>query len=364
MDPLVIVLGIMLAGLVGWAWRTTRRLCSDEMFDQLPPGLTPAAGEIASTAPAPGGEYNRTIAVAFNPPKARAGLAGTVVNGDAEPRQVLATIVDLAVRGFLTLTIVEDPARRSGRDWELRAAEPRPSAPIAPAEDELLTGIFADGPVVRLGELPRRSTVLYDHRLRLVREAYEDGWLLRVRGMLPSISVWIVSGGVLVTGLATGGPILAGVGAAGAAGGFVIATLGHRNPVRTAEGSALRIQSLAFKMYLSTAEKEQFAFEEAAGIFSRYLPYAIAFGVAHHWTAVFGEIAEQARAQGRDHAMDLPWLGVSGWGMDGVADLGMLSGMDGVGIGGAFDPGGLDGGGGDFGGGGFGDMGGGGGGGD
>ena len=55
---------------------------------------------------------------------------------------------------------------------------------------------------------------------------------------------------------------------------------------------------MGFKKYLETAEADQIKFEEAADIFSRYLPYAIAFGVADHWAKVFGDVATRARAEG------------------------------------------------------------------
>ena len=65
---------------------------------------------------------------------------------------------------------------------------------------------------------------------------------------------------------------------------------------RTAEGSAVLAQSEGFKQYLETAEADQIRFEEAQDVFSRYLPYAIVFGVADRWAAAFEEVAEAAAA--------------------------------------------------------------------
>ena len=77
---------------------------------------------------------------------------------------------------------------------------------------------------------------------------------------------------------------------------------------RTAYGSALRVQALGFKTYLATAEANQFTFEQAAGIFSRYLPYALIFGVAQHWTKVFADLALQAKIAGVSSAQLDPGL--------------------------------------------------------
>ena len=55
-------------------------------------------------------------------------------------------------------------------------------------------------------------------------------------------------------------------------------------------------QSLGFRRYLATAEANQLRFEEGEDIFSRYLPYAIVFGLADRWARVFSELAAQGRA--------------------------------------------------------------------
>ena len=48
-----------------------------------------------------------------------------------------------------------------------------------------------------------------------------------------------------------------------------------------------------------TAEASQIRFEEASAIFSRYLPYAIVFGVADRWAGTFQKVAEAAQAAGQ-----------------------------------------------------------------
>jgi uncharacterized membrane protein len=54
-------------------------------------------------------------------------------------------------------------------------------------------------------------------------------------------------------------------------------------------------QILGFKTYLGTAEADQLRFEDGEDIFSRYLPYAIAFGVAERWAKVFADLTAQGR---------------------------------------------------------------------
>jgi uncharacterized membrane protein len=142
-----------------------------------------------------------------------------------------------------------------------------------------------------------------------------SGWFLGFRSagtdQVGGISLGIPSGIVLAAGL-----VLAGL---------VVRLLGKRMASRTADGSAVLAQSLGFKQYLTTAEANQIRFEEAQAIFSRYLPYAIVFGVADRWARVFNEVAEAAAAAGR--SLDVPtWYVFSGGGFGGFS--GIATGMD------------------------------------
>ena len=88
---------------------------------------------------------------------------------------------------------------------------------------------------------------------------------------------------------------------------------------------------MLFRSYLQTAEADQFKFEEAAGIFSRYLPYAMVFGVAQHWAKVFGDVALKAKAagwSGQDLTPDLTWFATPGGTFD-LTDVLFFDSLDG-----------------------------------
>ena len=377
----MIILWILLTagvvGLGGWCWRATRHRSADEIYQGLPPGMTPRDGDPGTPARIRGGSYKGEIAVAFSPPKdVRPGLVGTIVHGGPEARDVIATIVDLAARGFLKITIVESDKTRTGRDWELHRSDVPPGGPIEPNEQSLLDDLFADGSPLLLSAWPAAGIhPFYEHKSLLRVEAKDRSWYRNVTGIPPMVWLVAAAGGLAVGGFAAEANILLALAALAAVLAMGIAALPRRRQTRTAEGTAVQIQGLAFQKYLATAEKEQFTFEEAVGIFSRYLPYAIALGVAGHWTKIFGELAADARAAGDEFT--LPWLGMSGWDAstpelgpdtfaagDGVEDVGGLSetfGEDAIDAQG-FDFGAPGSGAGDGGSGGFGDFGGGGGG--
>jgi len=54
-------------------------------------------------------------------------------------------------------------------------------------------------------------------------------------------------------------------------------------------------QTLGFRQYLATAEAEQIRFEEGQDVFSRYLPYAIVFGLTERWARILADVAAQGR---------------------------------------------------------------------
>lgn len=110
----------------------------------------------------------------------------------------------------------------------------------------------------------------------------------------------------------------------------------ERHPIRT----ALQAQTDQFHQYLKTAEADQIRVEEAASIFSRYLPWAIALGEAEHWAKVFKDVARNAGiGDGSVGATDAVIL--STWG----TDLAWFGGVDFGGFGdGGFDGGFFDGG--------------------
>jgi len=90
-------------------------------------------------------------------------------------------------------------------------------------------------------------------------------------------------------------PGLALVGLAMLLVGVLVLVLSGAAPARTADGTAVLAQTLGFRRYLATAEAEQIRFEEGQDLFSRYLPYAIVFGLADRWARVFADLAAQGR---------------------------------------------------------------------
>ena len=327
-----------------WRWFLASH---DEIYDGLTPGVLPPRKEWKATpvkllrSP----EYKGPFPVAFTPPRdVTPGLIGMVIDGMVDPHDLTATIVDLSARGFLRIKVLDDgKGKRRGKDWLLQPCS-KPRSNLMRYEKTFLEGAFPDGREKRMSELVRKHKKVFR---QLTSDIYEEtsrrGWyrqnpnpggrrhkLGRVAaGMVAGVAALVIAGGGVVGILAAAMFVATGV----------VAAFGPRRRVpRTGAGTATRIQALGFKQYLATAEAEQIRFEEAENIFSRYLPYAMVFGVADHWVKIFRELAIE-----RNVEWDIDWIDVgadvAGELVFQMLTLDLLDGADGLfdGIGGLFE---------------------------
>ncbi|HOB04247.1 MAG TPA: DUF2207 domain-containing protein [Propionibacteriaceae bacterium] len=306
----------------------------DEIYEGVTPGLTPAPGQPVRVGRVSGaaGEYNGPIAVQFTPPPGvTAGIVGTLVDGRADLRDVTAGLLDLAVRGAITIRGI--PPEKSGGDpdWELEAVQ---LSGWEPWEDQLLAGLFSGRRTVLMSQLTqgRFGQAMREAQVELYRAVVRDGYYRRhprAKNMRVSLVGYLVIAiGVVLLGYLGFLGAQIGVwygwlgGAMVIAGGVVLAMTGRGRTPRTALGTAKRIQALGFKTYLSTAEADQIRYEEAQDIFSRYLPYAIAFGVTDHWATVFAEVAKRARLDG----FAMAWTDVGYLDLSALIEVGAVLG--------------------------------------
>ncbi|HEY0188302.1 MAG TPA: DUF2207 domain-containing protein [Cellulomonas sp.] len=279
-----------------------RRTGRDRAHLGLTPGLRPADG-----APGRTGRRDRRapVAVQLTPPDGvRVGEVGVLVDERADPVDVTATLIDLAVRGYLRIEEVhrKNPAAKA-EDWTLVALRPADDD-LLPFEVTLLARVFDHRDRVRLSDLRTTfASAMAEVQKRMYAHVTEVGWFRedpqRVRRR------WIAAGsGLLVLGglgalvPLAGGWQLAGsalVPLAVAVIGVLVMAVSGAAPARTADGTAVLAQALGFRRYLATAEADQIRFEEGQDVFSRYLPYAIVFGLTDRWARVFADLAAQGR---------------------------------------------------------------------
>lgn len=277
--------------------RRFRRTARDEEYQGLTPGLAPAAGQPATV----GSRRRSPVAVQFTPPPGlRPGQLGTLIDEKADPQDVTATIIDLAVREYVR--IVQVPTGDDEPDWRLDRST-KPDHDLRPYERTLLRQIFAGQGVysVKLSDLKTTfAAAMAEVQSKLYDEVTELGWFrgspraARQTWALRGVGVLVL--GVLVTVALAVRTHWALVALPLVVLGVVMLALTRAAPARTADGSGVLAQTRGFRLYLETAEANQLRFEEGEDLFSRYLPFAVAFGLTERWAALFAELAAQGRA--------------------------------------------------------------------
>ncbi|QCB95373.1 DUF2207 domain-containing protein [Cellulomonas shaoxiangyii] len=278
-----------------------RRTGRDRAYLGLTPGLRPAAGQEAATGPR---DRRDAVAVQFTPPEGtRPGEIGTLVDEKADPVDVTATVIDLAVRGWLRIEEVPrtDPEAKP-EDWNLIRLR-RDTEGLLPFETTLLGELFEGRDEVRLSDLRTTfASAMAKVQDGLYAHVTEKRWFranpkaVRTAWAVVGVALLVTGiGAAFVVGAASQVPGLALVPVAVALVGVLVLALSGAAPARTPDGTAVLAQTLGFRRYLATAEAEQLRFEEGEDLFSRYLPYAIVFGLADRWARVFADLAAQGR---------------------------------------------------------------------
>lgn len=283
----------------------------------------------------------KAITVGYEPPPGLSPAeAGTLVDHSPEMHDIVSTLVDLAVRGYL---IIEEREKggflSSGGEYTFHLLKPRPEWDgLADHERAFLSGLFtgrfhasgasaAAAPAGVLGRIveavtgPRRVSeppegavasvdmsdlrnefykVVPDIRSAILDALVRKGHYLRrpdkvrrrwlflaaVAGALGFLGLPLIDGGT-ATAMATGVALFAAAGAS-----FLI-LLGFAlvMPARTPKGARTREAILGFERFLERVESPRFRrMITSPDMFERYLPYAMAFRCEDRWAKAFDDL--------------------------------------------------------------------------
>jgi hypothetical protein len=231
------------------------------------------------------------------------GTAGALIDERANESDVVATLLDLARRGDVTMTdigLLGPNKRATGHDYLFELAKVEESA--APHELGMLKAVF--GPRLEIGSKARLSQIAAtviasypafkeDLYQDLVRHGYfthspeatrkrwsRAGLIMAGAGILVGLigwiayDAWMLIPGVALTGL-----------------GLIFWRMGRAMPRKTEAGAEAAAKWKAFRRYLDDIEKYE-NLNESREIFDRYLPFTVAFGLDQTWVQKF------ARAEG------------------------------------------------------------------
>jgi Predicted membrane protein (DUF2207) len=249
-----------------------------------------------------------SIAVQYEPPdKLTPGECGTLVDNEAAMRDITATLVDLAVKGYLTIE-QKDESHLLGlthsKEYIFHLKRPPTEwSAVRPHELEMLSALFDDGSVtsVKLSELQNR---FYTHlpaiRSRIFDALMADGYYLHrpdtVRqgyigaGIVIGILLFVFGGALgAATGVAHVTWVIAAILTAA-----LICIFGWFMPARTLTGARTLEKVLGFEQFLGRVESDRLErIVKTPEMFEKFLPYAMALHCEKKWVAAFAGIAMQ-----------------------------------------------------------------------
>ncbi|HRY91252.1 MAG TPA: DUF2207 domain-containing protein [Candidatus Gracilibacteria bacterium] len=239
-----------------------------------------------------------TIMPLYTPPdKLTPSEVGTIIDESVDMRDITATIVDMAVRGYLKITEKKEKVLFFNNvDYEFEKLKDfENDATLKQHESQLLKGIFGTASTKKLSSLknefykalPGIKSNIYQE---LVKEGYFPSDPEAVRNVYYGI------GGFTIFALFFFGGVLADINLSILAGIAMAAILflifAKHMPAKTKKGAEAKWQILGLEEFIKTAETDRLKFQEKENIFEKLLPYAMTLGIAEKWTNAFKDIVK------------------------------------------------------------------------
>jgi uncharacterized membrane protein len=233
---------------------------------------------------------------------------GTLVDNTADLKDITATLVDLAVRGFIKIEEKTEShlfGLAKSTDYIIHfTGDPADTRSLKPHEQHYLSALSSLAPIgessVKISDLQDK---FYTH-LPSIRSAIYDkllssGYYLqrpdKVKGKWAAFGALTLAVGAGLTALT-----VSRMSMTFAPGAFIVATFVSAvivfvfaaiMPARTIAGARAREATLGFKEFLSRVESERYKkMITSPEMFERYLPFAMAFGVGDKWARAFQDI--------------------------------------------------------------------------
>jgi hypothetical protein len=213
------------------------------------------------------------------------GMVGTVIDGRVDPADIVATVLDLAVRGHLHITEVARTSYSEAPDWLISPM--KNDAPLLDYEQRLLEILMPNGHATRVADLTEQvAPAIGQVQESIYQEVRSHGWFSR-HPAAPNPWTKIAWIGLAVACLATivlaalTSYALVGVAAIIVAGVGVLVS--RENSPVTPAGSAVMAGLAKLTTDLHERPTEDLPTEHVLAEASEALPFAVVLGGWNRW---------------------------------------------------------------------------------
>ncbi len=243
-----------------------------------------------------------SVAPMYEPPTGISPAeAGTLLDDSIHPRDITSTIVDLAVRGYIK---IEETAEKvllfTHKDYIFHLQKPREQwgNDLVPHERVMLENVFAGGADTRLSSLKNRFyTAVPVIRQDIMSSLKTKGIYMldpesaRGYSVVAAIAILAPFGILQYLGwanLLNSIPLLVGCVLLSALIWWLFARV---MTAKTVKGARTHIAVLGFQEFMNRVDADRLK-RMPPTTFEKYLPFAMALGVEHHWAQAFAGIVK------------------------------------------------------------------------
>ena len=243
-----------------------------------------------------------SVAPQYEPPKGICPAeAGTLLDDTIHPRDIISTIVDLAVRGYIKIEEKVDTFLVfHHKDYLFHLLKPREQwgTDLTPHERVMLENIFLGGAETRLSSLKNR----FYTAIPIVRQDIMAA--LKNKGIYTldpeSANGYSIAAGVAIAILVVAVQVMGWMNlfysiplviASVLVSALIWWLFARQMTAKTVAGARTRIAVLGFQEFMNRVDADRIK-RMPPDTFEKFLPYAMALGVEHHWAQAFDGIVK------------------------------------------------------------------------
>lgn len=242
-----------------------------------------------------------SVAPMYEPPeKMGPAEVGTLIDGSVDPRDITSVLIDMAVRGYVKIVETEHKGFLSStKDYEFHLLKNRGEwNDLTDYETAMLGNVFAGSNVVLLSSLRNHFYTVLPAIKRGVMGALKSKGMYTLDptsasgyqglGLILVLLPYVALQAFGFADFLSSVPLAIGSGLIAVA---IIVIIGRQLTATSLKGARTQIQIKGFQEFMNRVDADRLK-RMPPDTFEKFLPYAMALGVEHHWAKAFEGIVQ------------------------------------------------------------------------